>query len=94
MSEFGPLEAAEFDVLLDLLGEALSLKVAPGESVVAFSSDGTLRIRLEPVNPPAPAVVHTADGAFRGDDHLVTITPAFDEVPTDALALANGELTP
>jgi hypothetical protein len=82
LSEFGALETTvEFDLFLDLLGEALALKIAPGEIVVAQSTDGSLRIRLEPVEPAAEAVIATPHGLLRGQDHYVTISNAFDEPP-------------
>jgi uncharacterized protein (TIGR02677 family) len=78
LSELAPLESAELEVFLDLLGEALALKMSASEKVVAHSSDGSLRIQLEPVLPTVQAVVTTADGTFQGADHYVTISAAFD----------------
>jgi uncharacterized protein (TIGR02677 family) len=76
LAELGPLDPAEFNLFLDLLGEALTRKSDDGTPIEAFSSDGSLRIRLEPV-PGAPwTTLETAHGRFRGPDHTVTITPA------------------
>ncbi len=75
LAELGPLDPAEFDLFLDLLGEALARKTGDDVRVEAFSSDGALRISLEPV-PGAPwTTLETAHGRFSGPDHTVTITP-------------------
>jgi uncharacterized protein (TIGR02677 family) len=80
LSQFEPLETnAEFDLFLDLLGEALALKMNRAETVVAQSTDGSLRIRLEPVEPAVEVTIATEDGFLRGHDHYVTITHAFEE---------------
>jgi uncharacterized protein (TIGR02677 family) len=79
LSELHTLSGAELEVFLDLLGEALSLKMAPGETVEAHSSDGSLRIQLAPVMPKVEAVIDTEEGQFRGEDHYVTIRNAFEE---------------
>lgn len=70
------LERTAFDLFLDLLGEALARKQHASDVVEAFSTDGQLRIVLEPL-PAAPfATLVTAHGTFTGPDHLVTISPA------------------
>ncbi len=80
LSELETLEtAAELDLFLDLLGEALAAKVHPDQVVVAHSSDGALRIELEPVGDGSEAVVHTSDGILRGKDHYLTISNAFND---------------
>ena len=76
LAELGPLDPSEFNLFLDLLGEALARKAEDGAPIDAFSSDGSLRVRLEPV-PGAPwTTLETAHGRFSGPDHTVTITPA------------------
>ncbi len=78
LSELGALEKpAEFDLLLDLLGEALAAKTHSREKVTAHSSDGALSVVLEPVDDGAEVTLVTSDGFFRGDDHFVTIRSAF-----------------
>jgi uncharacterized protein (TIGR02677 family) len=80
LSELGGLAtAAELDLFLDLLGEALAGKVRPDETVVAHSSDGALRIELEPAGDGTEAVVPAPDGSLRGEDHYLTISGAFGE---------------
>jgi len=79
ISELGILEnPAEFDLLLDLLGEALAAKTDPREIVSATSSDGALGIRLEPAGDCAEVVLATLEGTFTGEDHFITISRAFD----------------
>jgi uncharacterized protein (TIGR02677 family) len=80
LSEMGALEsAAEFDLFLDLLGQALSQKIHPAETVSTHSSDGALRIELEPIGDGVEAVIATPDGLLRGEDCYVTISSAFAE---------------
>lgn len=91
LSDFDPLEtSAEFDLFLDLLGEALAAKMSHTEVAVANSTDGSLRIRLEPIDPPVEVMVQTADGLLVGEDHYVTISRAFDE-PEDELPREQAE---
>lgn len=78
LSELGNLDTlAEFELLLDLLGEALSRKARRDEVVDATSSDGALTIVLEPIEGGAEVTLVTRDGKFRGEDHFVTIGSAF-----------------
>ncbi len=96
LSEFDPRETnAEFDLFLDLLGEALALKMHRAATVVAHSTDGSLRIELTPIEPLVEVVIDTPDGLLRGDDHYVTISDAFDEDAGDSLGvkISNGDLT-
>jgi uncharacterized protein (TIGR02677 family) len=79
----GLATAAELELFLDLLGEALAVKMRPDEIVIAHSSDGTLRIELEPAGDSTEAVVTTPEGLFRGEDYYVTIASAFGEAIAD-----------
>ena len=84
LAELGPLDPSEFNLFLDLLGEALTRKTDDDAPIEAFSSDGSLRICLEPV-PGAPwTTLETAHGRFSGPDHTVTIIPARN-APVSAL---------
>lgn len=75
------LNRIEFNLFLDLLGNALARKTDPGAPVEAISSDGQLRLWLEPI-PGAPlATLHTSDGAFTGPDHVITISHAHSAHP-------------
>lgn len=68
------LNRIEFDLFLDLLGEALARKEDAAAAVETLSSDGQLRLRLDPI-PGAPlATLHTSQGTFSGPDHLITIS--------------------
>jgi uncharacterized protein (TIGR02677 family) len=81
LSDIGELDRAEFELFLDLLGEALTMKYSPRDMVETVSSDGLLRIVLEPVeHEPVTAVIVTADGTLSGPDHFVTIQHVFNEI--------------
>lgn len=70
------LDRVEFDLFLDLLGDALARKTDAAAAVEAFSSDGQLRLWLVPI-PDAPlATLRTSHGTFTGPDHIVTISHA------------------
>jgi uncharacterized protein (TIGR02677 family) len=79
LSELGTLSRMEFDLLLDLLGEALGSRVDKGSVIETTSSDGTLHIRLEPTGDGTTATLETADGTLSGPDCFVTIRSAMDE---------------
>lgn len=98
LSEIGALKtAAEFELFLDLLSEALAAKTHPDETVVAHSSDGALRIELEPVGDGTEAIIATSDGILCGDDHYVTISSVFGEQTENPLeppvAVASAAIT-
>ncbi len=80
LSELGRLESSELTLLLDLLGEALTMKVLPGDTADTVSTDGTLRIVLEPVHDGTEATLHTSQGDLRGPDHYVTIRATADDI--------------
>jgi len=80
LSEIGKLNRAEFDLFLDLLGEALTMKFSPDSRVETVSSDGLLRITLEPLNQAGVAVIVTEGGCLSGPDHFVTIEPVFKNI--------------
>lgn len=76
LSQLVTLDPLEFGLLLDLLGEALALKVGPRDVAQTSSSDGGLRITLAPLleDPDAEMVLEVPGlGWLRGPDHLVTI---------------------
>jgi uncharacterized protein (TIGR02677 family) len=76
LAALGTLDSAELDLFLDLLGEALARKENAAAAVEAFSSDGQLRIRLEPLPFAPPATLRTAHGDLSGPDHIVAISRA------------------
>jgi uncharacterized protein (TIGR02677 family) len=77
LSDFEELDATAFELLLDLLGEALG--AGEGE---AFSTDGSLTIRLE-IDPAltAEATLRTTSGNLRGRDRWVTIRHTHQTLP-------------
>ena len=74
LSELEHLEANEFELFLDLLGEAAA-KVFANESMEILSHDGSLRVRLEPVTDGRKAMILTSDGMLSGPDHWIHIEP-------------------
>lgn len=81
LSDFGVLEPTTFHLLLELLGEALAARTQPEQAVEAASMDGSLLIRLEPVDDPETmAEIRTSIGVLRGPDCQVTILPAHEAV--------------
>lgn len=76
LSELEQLETGDFDVFLDLLGEAVSARVFAVEAVEAveiLSSDGSLRVKLEPTGDGREAMIVTTDGTFAGPDHWISM---------------------
>jgi hypothetical protein len=73
LSDLEHLETGEFDLFLEILGEAVSARVFSNEPVEIFSSDGCLRIKLDPTDDGRYAMVSTAEGAFSGPDHWISI---------------------
>lgn len=90
LSDIGLLKTtAELELFLDLLGESLASKLQTTDTVVANSTDGSLRIELEPTGDGVEAQIPTSDGMLSGEDHYVTIASVFDgadEERTKALA--------
>jgi len=78
LADFGTLERLSFDLLLDLLGEALALQMDARSVVETTSSDGTLRIRLEPTHDGRHATLTTSDGTLTCPDFFVTIRPTLE----------------
>jgi uncharacterized protein (TIGR02677 family) len=76
LSEFESLNPIAFDLLLDLLGEAMSARMDPLVAVKASSSDGSLTIRLEPFSSDRVARIPTRDGVLTGPDARVLISTA------------------
>jgi uncharacterized protein (TIGR02677 family) len=76
LSDLGDLDLHTFGVFLGLLGEALTEQAGPETAVDRQTSDGLLRIRLQPLAASDRAEINTPQGVFAGRDHLITITPA------------------
>jgi uncharacterized protein (TIGR02677 family) len=75
LSQLDELPEGAFHLFLDLLGDALAAKTGPDQAVFVTSSDGVLRIDLEPTNDGAVAVISTSSGALIGEDHYLTVRP-------------------
>jgi uncharacterized protein (TIGR02677 family) len=79
LSELEQLEPGEFDMFLDLLGEAVSARVFPDEVVEILSPDGSLSVKLEPTDDGRSAMISTNDGIFSGPDQWIQIDPISTE---------------
>src|ERR1043166_2556729 len=79
LSEIGELDPIAFELFLELLGEVLVGHVERDQPIEADSSNGALRIRLEPTDDGGRATITTPGGTFSGDDYFVTITHSFAE---------------
>lgn len=73
LSEIGWLDRHAFALFLNLLAEALAAQQRPDQAVERDTSDGTLRIRLEPIANGASVQLATELGVFSGRDHRIRI---------------------
>jgi uncharacterized protein (TIGR02677 family) len=73
LSELEHLEAREFDLLLDILAEAVSARLHSTEAVEVLSGDGCLKVKLEPAADGREALILTAKGTLLGPDHWISI---------------------
>jgi uncharacterized protein (TIGR02677 family) len=73
LSELERLGSGEFDLFLDLLGEAVSARVSAEDPVEILSGDGCLKVRLEPTGDDRQARISTGDGMFSGPDQWISI---------------------
>lgn len=74
LSELGQLDAHGFRLFLNILGEAIAAQGTPEETIERETSDGLLRIRLEPLAKDTHAEIRTEIGIFSGRDHILTVT--------------------
>lgn len=74
LSQLGVLDVTEFQLFLDLLGQALSTQARSGDRVEATSIDGMLRIVMTPTQDDVQAVIRTTYGIFTGRDHHIIIS--------------------
>ena len=75
LSELRSLQSHAFRLLVDLLGQAIGAQAGPDAIVERTTSDGLLRILLEPLAEGSQARIQTPEGVFAGRDHLITVTP-------------------
>jgi uncharacterized protein (TIGR02677 family) len=73
ISEFPPISANAFPLLLDLLGEALTRAGEATGAMEAASTDGSMFIRMEPTDDGARCRLITDWGELRGRDYWVSI---------------------
>jgi len=73
LSELGRLDKSTFRLFLTLLGEALATQTDPDEPVERLTGDGTLIVRLVPLDSHTRAEITTDLGTFRGRDHRILI---------------------
>ncbi len=76
LSDFSVLGRQAFALFLDCLGSALARQSCSGAVVETRSSDGTLHIRLEPIENAPPARIETEEGVLVGPDHWILIEDA------------------
>lgn len=79
LSELEHLEIDEFELFLDLLGEAVSARVSAADPVEILSGDGCLKVRLEPTGDNRQALISTDDGMFSGPDQWISIEQIVSE---------------
>jgi uncharacterized protein (TIGR02677 family) len=75
LSELEHLATDEFELFLDLLGEAVSTRVSTADTVEILSGDGCLKVRLEPTGDDRVAIISTGDGVFSGPDQWISVEP-------------------
>ncbi len=73
LSELGQLDKSTFRLFLTLLGETLAAQTDPDEPVERLAGDGTLTVRLLPLDSHTQAEITTDLGTFRGRDHRILI---------------------
>ncbi len=79
-----------FDLLLDLLAEALSRRIAADEEIVATSADGSVEIRMAPTSDGVTATITTGDGALTGPDQHVEFVDLLTPVAAFATSRAGA----
>ncbi len=73
LSHFEKLDKVAFELLLDLLGKAMSARIDTLHPVTATSTDGSLTIRLDPFQTEHRARIETVSGSITGPDARVQI---------------------
>jgi uncharacterized protein (TIGR02677 family) len=76
LSELGTLDRHAFALFLTLLGETLAAQTDETSPIERLTMDGTLRVRLEPLEAASHAEIDTELGRFSGRDHRLTISAA------------------
>ncbi len=86
LGELGPFDTDVFRLFLGLLGDALTSLTPGRREVVTTTSDGTMAIRLTAPDDHRTAEIVTADGVFRGPDHIIEIIDLTAELLTERSA--------
>ena len=86
LSQLEELEMPQFELLLDLLGEAMASRVSSLEPVEILSGDGSVRITLKPTGDERCASIPTAEGVLSGPDHWITIETISEEETLEVLS--------
>jgi uncharacterized protein (TIGR02677 family) len=73
LSELQHLAPGEFELFLNLLGDAVAARLSVADSVEILSGDGCLKVCLEPTGDDRNAQLKTADGIFTGPDQWIRI---------------------
>lgn len=73
LSDLGYLDTRAFRLFLSLLGDALAAQSDPDQAIERMTSDGSLRVRLEPLDAGSYAEIETEQGRFGGRDHRILI---------------------
>jgi uncharacterized protein (TIGR02677 family) len=73
LSELGQLDSDEFDLLLEFLGETVTTAALSEDATEILSSDGSLRVKLQPTGDGQTAAIETSDGTFSGPDHWIVV---------------------
>ena len=73
LSDFSRLDRHEFDLLLDLLSDALSARRIGGVRSAVSGASGVQIVLSDPEPESEPAKLQIVDGTFTGPDYLVDI---------------------
>jgi uncharacterized protein (TIGR02677 family) len=73
LSDFSRLDRHEFDLLLDLLSDALSARRVGGVRSAVSGASGVQIVLSDPEPESEPAKLQIVDGTFTGPDYLVDI---------------------
>lgn len=73
LSQLGNLDRHAFNLFLALLGDALAAQTDPDAPVERVTADGSLNVRLDPLDAASEAHIETEVGVFSGRDHLIVI---------------------
>jgi uncharacterized protein (TIGR02677 family) len=73
LSQIGALDRHAFNLFLALLSDALAAQTNPDATIERVTADGSLHIRLVPLEQGTEAFIETEAGVLSGRDHLIEI---------------------